>query len=302
VCVWRDAVWCGVCCSVLQSIAMDCSELQCVAVCCSVLQCVAVCCSELQCVAVSCSVLQCAAEYCNGLQWVAVCCSELQCVAVSVGTLFTRQIANYVAPHVMCVFTPHTHTHLTCWASWSSICGVMRAPTDTATHCNTLQHTATHCNTPHTHTHLTCGASWFAICRMKTVPTDTATHCNTLQHTAKNCNTPQHTTHTHTPDMRSFMIRNLPREKSAHRTPLKNFLQNILIYIYFLNFQTSALQPIYSFYTVIYIISLCTRYFSPGQVWEFLILREFLTLKNHLQNILATIIQRSTVFACFTAL
>ena len=41
----------------------------------------------------------------------------------------------------------------------------------TATHCNTPQHTATHCNTPQ----------------------HTATHCNTLQHTASHCNTLQHT-------------------------------------------------------------------------------------------------------------
>ena len=66
--------------------------------------------------------------------------------------------------------TSHTHTHLTCGASWFAICRMKTVPTDTATHCNTLQHTATHCNTLQ----------------------HTATHCNTLQHT------PQHTTHTHT--------------------------------------------------------------------------------------------------------
>ena len=46
-----SVLW-GVCCSVLQYVAVRCSVLQCVAVCCSVLQCVAVCCSVLQCVAV----------------------------------------------------------------------------------------------------------------------------------------------------------------------------------------------------------------------------------------------------------
>ena len=39
-------------------------------------------------------------------------------------------------------------------------------------HCNTLQHTATYCNTPQHH------------------PAHTATH--TLQHAATHCNTPQH--------------------------------------------------------------------------------------------------------------
>jgi len=47
----------------------------------------------------------------------------------------------------------------------------------TATHCNTLQHTATRCNTLQ-HTELQhTAAHW------------TATHCNTLQHTATHCNT-----------------------------------------------------------------------------------------------------------------
>ena len=44
------------CCSVLQSIAVNCSVLHCVAVYCSVLQCIAVYCSVLQIVAVCCSV------------------------------------------------------------------------------------------------------------------------------------------------------------------------------------------------------------------------------------------------------
>jgi len=40
----------GVCSRVSQSVAECCSVLQCVAVCCSVLQCVAMCCSVVQCV------------------------------------------------------------------------------------------------------------------------------------------------------------------------------------------------------------------------------------------------------------
>ena len=48
----------------------------------------------------------------------------------------------------------------------------------TATHCNTLPHTATHCNTlQHT--------TWYC--------TTFATHCTTLQHTATHCNTLPHT-------------------------------------------------------------------------------------------------------------
>ena len=78
----------GLCCSVLQHVAVCCSVMQCVAIYCSVLQRAAVCCSVLQevgtldwiviapsqksvRVAVWCSVVQC----------VAVRCSALQCVA-----------------------------------------------------------------------------------------------------------------------------------------------------------------------------------------------------------------------------
>jgi len=82
----------------------------------------------------------------------------------------------------------------------------------TATHCNTLQRTATDCSTlQHTATHCS------TLQR-------TATHCNTLQHTAAHCDTLQHTathrntlqhTATHcntraTASMRSFPCRRYP--------------------------------------------------------------------------------------------
>ena len=101
--------------------------LQCVAVCCSVLQCVAVCCSVL-----CCSVLQC----------VAVCCSVLLCVII------VRQ------------YHAHAHKH-TATRSKALQHAAARIPapsrlnpnktdayleitphTRTATHRNTLQHTA----------------------------------------------------------------------------------------------------------------------------------------------------------------
>jgi len=65
----------AVCCSVWQCVAVYCrdSVLQCFASCCSVLQRVAACCSVLQCVVLCCRVLQC----------FATCCSALQCVAGS---------------------------------------------------------------------------------------------------------------------------------------------------------------------------------------------------------------------------
>ena len=56
-------------------------------------------------------------------------------------------------------------------------------------HCNTLQHTATLCNTlqhrntlEHIATHCNTGIRYLLV-----------THCNTLQHTATHCNTLQHT-------------------------------------------------------------------------------------------------------------
>ena len=59
----------------------------------------------------------------------------------------------------------------------------------TATNCNALQHTATHCNAlQHTDTHTLPYAVVHGC--LKSV---TAIHCNTLQHTATHCNTLQHT-------------------------------------------------------------------------------------------------------------
>ena len=68
----------------------------------------------------------------------------------------------------------------------------------TATHCNTLQHSATHCNTlQHSATH--CNTLQYTVtrCTMScseshTIYRLTATHCNTLQHTATHCNTLHH--------------------------------------------------------------------------------------------------------------
>jgi len=57
----------------------------------------------------------------------------------------------------------------------------------TATHCNTPQHTANHCNAPqHTATH--CNTLQHTATHLNTLQM-TATHLNTLQHTATHCNT-----------------------------------------------------------------------------------------------------------------
>ena len=136
---------------------------------CSVLQCVAVCCSVLQCIAESCNVLQfvvsgrCVAVHaiasargkvcCSVLQCVAVCCSVLQCVAMYYSVLSLSSVLQCTQMHPQ-QETLQNDTYNTRLASYD-------APQHTATHFNTLRHTATH-----------------------------ATHCTTLQHTATHCNTP----------------------------------------------------------------------------------------------------------------
>jgi len=69
-------------------------------------------------------------------------------------------------------------THARTWCAY--------VKTNMCTHCNTLRHTAAHCNT---RTYLTC---IHAVLKLYTLQ-NTASHCNKLQHTATNCNTLQHT-------------------------------------------------------------------------------------------------------------
>jgi len=83
--------------------------------------------------------------------------------------------------------TPASHSTIFCWSLHHQIqitsetCEGLSTPSSphalphTATHCNTLQHTATQMQ----HTRNTLQ--------------HTATHCNTLQHTATHCNTLPHT-------------------------------------------------------------------------------------------------------------
>jgi len=124
------AVYCNVCCSVLQCVGLihvhrkrivhTSHLLQCVAVCCGVLQCVTVCCSVFQCVSVRCSVLQCVLQsvlQCVGLihvhrkrvvhtshllQCVAVCCGVLRCVAVCFSALQCVAVCVAVCCNVCC--------------------------------------------------------------------------------------------------------------------------------------------------------------------------------------------------------
>ena len=74
-------------------------------------------------------------------------------------------------------------------SSANSIQGAMRM--QSATHCNTLQHTGTHHHTlQHNATH--CNTLQYFATHGSTLR-HTAAHCGTLQHTAAHCSTPQHT-------------------------------------------------------------------------------------------------------------
>ena len=80
-------------------------------------------------------------------------------------------------------------------------CNALNTMQHTATHCNTLQHTATHCNTlQHTaahcntlqHTAAHCITPW-AAGDHGALRSPAASHCNTLQRAATHCNALQHT-------------------------------------------------------------------------------------------------------------
>ena len=63
----------------------------------------------------------------------------------------------------------------------------------TATHCDTLRHTATHWNTPNAWvSHFPCATGLRTAAHCNTLQR-TATHCNTLRHTATHCNSLEHT-------------------------------------------------------------------------------------------------------------
>jgi len=86
----------------------------------------------------------------------------------------------------------HTHTH-TYTHTFLSYPGHYASHTRTwpvdfhnGTHCNTLQHAATRCNTPNTFRPLQCTNTNLAR---------RTSHCNTLPHTATHCDILQHTVH-----------------------------------------------------------------------------------------------------------
>jgi len=145
-----------------------------VAVCCIVLQCVAMVC-KFVCFSVMShvSALQCVAVCCSELRYVAVCCSVLQWLAGSFRFLL-RVIWYYVFTYIysylfififiylyiyiyiyniyICIYVcRNIYTYISiCVHERSRTNGLWYSSTQTlqhtATHCNSLQHTTTHCN------------------------------------------------------------------------------------------------------------------------------------------------------------
>jgi len=182
-----------VCCSELSACSIlfeaHCRELWlcrcvCVAVCCSVLQHVAVCCSALQLlqsnamccnefVSVFCFVLKraayicdCASEFVLQSNLFDVLKDQLDVGWFNLCIFIYSDVSKSTRDATYCNILQHTATYcidlgVLCVYSYIQM-------TEIHTHCNTLQHTATHCNTLQ----------------------HTATHCNTLQHTATHCNYP----------------------------------------------------------------------------------------------------------------
>jgi len=106
---WNVLQCFGMCCSVLECVAVFWNVLQCFGMCCSVLECVAVCCNVLQCDAMcyNCSVLQC----------VAVCCRVLQCVTSTSKRHFRVTWLLSMKSHA--TYTSHTHTFEgQKWVTW----------------------------------------------------------------------------------------------------------------------------------------------------------------------------------------
>jgi len=105
------------------------------------------------------------------------------CVHLLAGKMSQNSlIVQYTATHCNTLQRTATHTSLQK--------NELEQPYST-TQCNTLQHTATHCNTlqhtaKHYNTHLFAKklASWNSL-----IVQHTATRCNTLQRTAVHCNT-----------------------------------------------------------------------------------------------------------------
>ena len=113
--------------------------------------------------------------------------------------MYCPAIQCHTQPHTyICHTQPHTYTspceRYALQQGDVSHCNRMMYLFTSLLPCNTLQHTATHCNTLQPHTYTSPCERYAPHCHTLQ---HTATHCNTLQHTATHCNTLQHTAATH---------------------------------------------------------------------------------------------------------
>jgi len=149
-----------------------------------------------------------------------VCCSVLQCVAVCSADCMGQS-------YIWCIETADAREKNVARATPNTL-------QHTATHCNTIQLTATRCTFENSvrqkrssegtskgtakhcsalqHT-ATYGTSQHKRTKDKTTLQHTATHCNTLQHTATHCNTLQHTA-THC----NILQHTATKDKTTHNT------------------------------------------------------------------------------------
>jgi len=125
------------------------------------------------------SILQCIAVCSSELQWAEVCCSVIQRVVVYD---YLDHTSSLISRDYRGINQHKYHTSAT---------QVHYKRNTRATHYNTLQHTATHCNTLQQQT----ATRWFHKTPRKRYPSSrhTAAHCNTLQHISAHCSTLQHT-------------------------------------------------------------------------------------------------------------
>ena len=137
---------------------------------------------------------------CCNWRWIGVCLirRSLSNIVWCLGMWIRRPLLIGDTTATRCNTLQHTETHCNLFVPlyrWY-----------TATHCNTLQHTATHCNTlQHTATHLSRFIEFqlmLGYVDKKAVADGwhdcntlwhSATYCCTLQHTNAHCNTLQHT-------------------------------------------------------------------------------------------------------------
>jgi len=126
------------------------------------------------------------ASYCNTLQHAATHCNTLQHTATHY-RVPNKLRRCYFASHFL-PMSPVGKAHLAGIDMQDNGDETFSRRLSAATHCNTLQHTAT----------LQATATYYKTMQHTTTPCNTlqqiATHCNTLQHTAAYYKTMQHTT------------------------------------------------------------------------------------------------------------